>query len=287
MEMETGMDKEAADRQNSGNRAANPGDVRHTEAAEATRKPAIELRGLEVYYGRGRAVHGVDLDVAGRQVTAFIGPSGCGKSTILRCLNRMNDLIRGCRVRGTIKIHGADIYDRRTDVMELRKRTAMVFQKPNPFPKSVYENVAYPLRIHGMRGRTNIQDKVEMSLRMAGLWDEVKDRLHASALSLSGGQQQRLCIARAIAIDPDVLLMDEPCSALDPISTKIIEGLIGELSRSMTVVVVTHNMHQAMRVADQTAFFFMGNLVEVGPTDRMFSKPIHSQTLAYVTGQFG
>lgn len=252
-----------------------------------TRRPAIQMRGVEVYYGRGRAVHGVNLDVHSRQVTAFIGPSGCGKSTILRCLNRMNDLIRGCKVCGTIQIHGTDIYDRRTDVMQLRKRTGMVFQKPNPFPKTIFENVAYPLRIHGVRGRAHIADKVDQSLRMAGLWDEVKDRLHTSAMALSGGQQQRLCIARAIAIDPDVLLMDEPCSALDPIATKTIESLIGDLSRSMTIVVVTHNMHQAMRVAHQTAFFFMGNLVESGPTDRIFHNPIQSQTLAYVTGQFG
>ncbi len=251
------------------------------------RRPAIQMRGVEVYYGKGRAVHGVDLDVNSRQVTAFIGPSGCGKSTILRCMNRMNDLIRGCRVRGSIQIHGADIYDRRTDVMELRKRTGMVFQKPNPFPKTIFENVAYPLRIHGIRGRTQVADKVHQSLRMAGLWDEVKDRLHTSALALSGGQQQRLCIARAIAIDPDVLLMDEPCSALDPIATKTIEGLISDLSRTLTVVVVTHNMHQAMRVAHQTAFFFMGNLVESGPTDRIFNNPTQPQTLAYVTGQFG
>ena len=251
------------------------------------KRQAIEINNLEVFYGKGRAVHGVNLEIAHGEVTAFIGPSGCGKSTILRCLNRMNDLIRHCQVRGSIKIHGADIYDRRTDVMELRKRTGMVFQKPNPFPKSIYENVAYPLRIHGVRGKALIADKVEKSLRAAGLWEEVKDRLHISALSLSGGQQQRLCIARAIAVDPDVLLMDEPCSALDPIATKTIESLINELSKTITIVIVTHNMHQAVRVAHQTAFFYMGNLIEAGPTDKMFHNPDHQQTMAYVTGQFG
>ncbi len=251
------------------------------------KRQAIEIKNLEVFYGKGRAVHGVNLQIAHGEVTAFIGPSGCGKSTILRCFNRMNDLIRHCHVSGSIKIHGADIYDRRVDVMELRKRTGMVFQKPNPFPKSIFENVAYPLRIHGIRGKTLIADKVEKSLRSAGLWEEVKDRLHISALSLSGGQQQRLCIARAIAVDPAVLLMDEPCSALDPIATKTIESLINELSKTITIVIVTHNMHQAVRVAHQTAFFYMGNLIEVGATDKIFHNPEHQQTLAYVTGQFG
>ncbi len=251
------------------------------------KRHAIDIKNLEVFYGKGRAVHGVNLQIAHGEVTAFIGPSGCGKSTILRCLNRMNDLIKHCQVRGSIKIHGADIYDRRTDVMELRKRTGMVFQKPNPFPKSIFDNVAYPLRIHGVRGKAVIAEKVEKSLRSAGLWEEVKDRLHVSALSLSGGQQQRLCIARAIAADPEVLLMDEPCSALDPIATKTVESLINELSKTITIVVVTHNMHQAVRVAHQTAFFYMGNLIEAGPTDKMFHNPEHQQTLAYVTGQFG
>ncbi|MHB1768072.1 MAG: phosphate ABC transporter ATP-binding protein PstB [Phycisphaerae bacterium] len=254
---------------------------------QQVKRQAIEIKNLEVFYGKGRAVHGVNLQIAHGEVTAFIGPSGCGKSTILRCFNRMNDLIRHCQVRGSIKIHGADIYDRRTDVMELRKRAGMVFQKPNPFPKSIYENVAYPLRIHGVRGKVIIAEKVEKSLRSAGLWEEVKDRLHISALSLSGGQQQRLCIARAIAADPEVLLMDEPCSALDPIATKTIESLINELSKTITIVIVTHNMHQAVRVAHQTAFFYMGNLIEVGPTDKIFHNPEHQQTLAYVTGQFG
>ena len=254
---------------------------------QKVKRQAIDIKNLEVFYGKGRAVHGVNLQIAHGEVTAFIGPSGCGKSTILRCFNRMNDLIRHCQVRGSIKIHGADIYDRRTDVMELRKRAGMVFQKPNPFPKSIYENVAYPLRIHGVRGKAIIAEKVEKSLRSAGLWEEVKDRLHISALSLSGGQQQRLCIARAIAADPEVLLMDEPCSALDPIATKTIESLINELSKTITIVIVTHNMHQAVRVAHQTAFFYMGNLIEVGPTDKIFHNPEHQQTLAYVTGQFG
>ena len=256
-------------------------------AGKQNARSAIEVENLNVHYGKGHAVHDLCLTINHGEVTAFIGPSGCGKSTILRCFNRMNDLVRNCQVRGSIKIHGADIYDRRTDVMELRKRTGMVFQKPNPFPKSIFENVAYPLRIHGVGGKSVIGQKVEKSLRSAGLWDEVKDRLHASALSLSGGQQQRLCIARAIAADPDVLLMDEPCSALDPIATKTIESLINELSKSITIVIVTHNMHQAVRVAHQTAFFYMGRLIESGPTDKLFHKPDHQQTLAYVTGQFG
>ena len=262
------------------------GTVPVTTSATAARQ-AVEVQNLEVFYGQHRAVHNVNLKINHREVTAFIGPSGCGKSTILRCFNRMNDLVKHCRVQGSVKIHGTDIYARGTDVMELRKRTGMVFQKPNPFPKSIHENVAYPLRIHGVRGKAVIAEKVEKSLRLAGLWDEVKDRLHASALSLSGGQQQRLCIARAIAVDPDVLLMDEPCSALDPIATKTIENLINELSKTITIVVVTHNMHQAVRVAHQTAFFYMGNLVETGPTDKIFHNPVQHQTLAYVTGQFG
>lgn len=248
---------------------------------------AIDIKNLEVFYGKTRAVHDVNLQIRHGEVTAFIGPSGCGKSTILRCFNRMNDLVRHCRVQGSVKIHGAEIYARGTDVMELRKRTGMVFQKPNPFPKSIHENVAYPLRIHGVRGKALIAEKVEKSLRLAGLWEEVKDRLHASAMALSGGQQQRLCIARAIAVDPEVLLMDEPCSALDPIATKTIEALINDLCKTITIVIVTHNMHQAVRVAHQTAFFYMGNLVEAGATDKMFHNPEHQQTLAYVTGQFG
>ena len=270
-----------------GAHGANPPRMIPVAPDQQVKRQAIEIKNLEVFYGKGRAVHGVNLQIAHGEVTAFIGPSGCGKSTILRCFNRMNDLIRHCQVRGSIKIHGADIYDRRTDVMELRKRAGMVFQKPNPFPKSIYENVAYPLRIHGVRGKAIIAEKVEKSLRSAGLWEEVKDRLHISALSLSGGQQQRLCIARAIAADPEVLLMDEPCSALDPIATKTIESLINELSKTITIVIVTHNMHQAVRVAHQTAFFYMGNLIEVGPTDKIFHNPEHQQTLAYVTGQFG
>ena len=267
--------------------AANPPRLIPVTAPPEIRRQAIDMQNLEVFYGKTRAVHGVNLQIAHGEVTAFIGPSGCGKSTILRCFNRMNDLIPACKVRGKINIHGADIYDRRTDVMELRKRTGMVFQKPNPFPKSIYENVAYPLRIHGVRGKAITADKVEKSLHAAGLWAEVKDRLHVSALALSGGQQQRLCIARAIAVDPEVLLMDEPCSALDPIATKTIESLINDLSKTITIVIVTHNMHQAVRVAHQTAFFYMGSLIETGPTDKIFHNPVHQQTLAYVTGQFG
>ena len=267
-----------------------PAPAAKTIPITAPAKPAayaIEMENLEVFYGKQRAVHGVNLRVRRNEVTAFIGPSGCGKTTILRCLNRMNDLIPHCQVRGSIKIHGADVYSRRTDVMELRKRTGMVFQKANPFPRSIFENVAYPLRIHGVRGKHVLAAKVEQALRAAGLWEEVKDRLHVSGAALSGGQQQRLCIARALAADPDVLLMDEPCSALDPIATKGIEALIHQLCQTITIVIVTHNMHQAVRVAHQTAFFYMGSLIESGPTDKIFNTPDHPQTLAYVTGQFG
>ena len=276
-----------ADNHVSGHRSASAAGSGSMSAETRAARHAIEIQGLNVHYGKGHAVHDLNLNITHGEVTAFIGPSGCGKSTILRCFNRMNDLVSGCQVRGSIKIHGANIYDRRTNVMELRRRTGMVFQKPNRFPKSIFDNVAYPLRIHGIRGKAVIKERVEKSLRSAGLWDEVKDRLNTSALSLSGGQQQRLCIARAIAAEPDVLLMDEPCSALDPIATKTVEKLINDLSKTITIVIVTHNMHQAVRVAHQTAFFYMGRLVEAGPTDKLFHKPDHQQTLAYVTGQFG
>ncbi|HTV48591.1 MAG TPA: phosphate ABC transporter ATP-binding protein PstB [Phycisphaerae bacterium] len=257
------------------------------QAAPSKKSYAVEVQNLEVFYGKSRAVHGVSLGIAEREVTAFIGPSGCGKSTILRCFNRLNDLVKHCHIRGSVQIYGNEVYDRKTDVIDLRKRTGMVFQKPNPFPKSIYDNVAYPLRIHGVKKKAIVDETVERSLRSAGLWNEVKDRLHSSAMNLSGGQQQRLCIARAIAADPQVLLMDEPCSALDPIATGVVETLINELSKQVTIVIVTHNMHQASRVAHQTAFFYLGNLVEFAPTDKIFHNPDNKQTEAYVTGQFG
>jgi phosphate transport system ATP-binding protein len=249
--------------------------------------PAVEVRKLDLFYGSHRALHGIDLTIAEKEVTAFIGPSGCGKSTLLRCINRMNDLVDNCRIEGSIRIHGREIYAPRVDVISLRKRIGMVFQKPNPFPKSIFENVVYSLRLDGIRKRGVLEAAAEKSLIGAGLWEEVKDRLHGSALALSGGQQQRLCIARAIAAEPEVLLMDEPCSALDPIATHKIEELMGTLRKQVTIVIVTHNMHQAARVADTTAFFYLGKLIEAGPTDRLFSRPVHKQTEDYVTGRFG
>jgi phosphate transport system ATP-binding protein len=248
---------------------------------------AIEVDRLDLWYGPARALFDVSLRIPERQVTAFIGPSGCGKSTFLRCLNRLNDLIPGVRISGTVRIHGEDIYAPGIDVIALRKRTGMVFQKSNPFPKSIYENTIYGLRIDGQNRRSVLDEAVERSLTAAGLWDEVKDRLKESAMNLSGGQQQRLCIARAIATDPEVLLMDEPCSALDPIATAKIETLITELRESYTVVIVTHNMHQATRVSDHTAFFYLGKLIEFGPTKKIFQKPDVKQTEDYVTGRFG
>ncbi|MGC8552786.1 MAG: phosphate ABC transporter ATP-binding protein PstB [Phycisphaerae bacterium] len=248
---------------------------------------AVEVRNLNVFYGSHHAVHDISMDIPAKKVTAFIGPSGCGKSTILRCFNRLNDLVPNCRIEGSVKIHGEPIYGSRLDVISLRKRTGMVFQKANPFPKSIYENVVYSLRIEGVNRRSSLDQVVEESLISAGLWDEVKDRLHASALALSGGQQQRLCIARAIAGKPEVLLMDEPCSALDPIGTNKIEQLMDGLSHKVSIVIVTHNMHQAARVADMTAFFYMGRLIEYGDTDRIFQNPENKQTEDYVTGRFG
>lgn len=248
---------------------------------------AVEVEKLNLWYGPAQALFDVGMQIPERQVTAFIGPSGCGKSTFLRCLNRLNDLIPGVRIRGTVRIHGEDIYAPGVDVIALRKRTGMVFQKSNPFPKSIYENVIYGLRIDGQNRRSALDEAVEKSLIAAGLWEEVKDRLQDSAMNLSGGQQQRLCIARAIATEPEVLLMDEPCSALDPIATAKIEALILELREKYTVVIVTHNMHQATRVSDYTAFFYLGNLVEFGPTKKIFQKPDKKQTEDYVTGRFG
>ena len=253
----------------------------------AASAPFIQIEGVSLYYGATKALKDVTLNLGEKVVTAFIGPSGCGKSTLLRCLNRMNDLIDNVRIDGSIRIGGHDIYDRDVDVIELRKRVGMVFQKSNPFPKSVYENVAYGLRLHGIRAKVELDNRVEESLRAAALWDEVKDRLHSSALGLSGGQQQRLCIARAIAIKPEVILMDEPASALDPIATSRVEELILDLKKDFTIVIVTHNMQQAARISDQTAFFYIGELVEVGPTSKIFTNPVQKRTEDYVTGRFG
>ena len=247
----------------------------------------IEIEGLRLFYGASLALKGITMSLREKQVTAFIGPSGCGKSTLLRCLNRMNDLIDTARIEGSIRIGGENIYGENIDVMELRRRVGMVFQRSNPFPKSIYENVAYGLRLQGMKSRTDLDAVVEQSLRGAALWDEVKDRLHTNALGLSGGQQQRLCIARAIAIRPEVLLMDEPASALDPIATAKIEELIFELKRDFTIVIVTHNMQQAARISDETAFFYLGELIEFDATHKLFTNPGKRQTEDYVTGRFG
>ena len=247
----------------------------------------ISTDNLNLYYGDKRALHDVNLIIPEKKVSAFIGPSGCGKSTLLRCFNRMNDLVDGCRIEGGIDIDGNNIYDKNVDVSELRRRVGMVFQKPNPFPKTIYENVAYGLRLQGVKSRRTIDEVVEKSLRGAALWDEVKDRLHESALGMSGGQQQRLVIARAIAIEPEVLLLDEPASALDPISTLKIEELISDLKDRYTIVIVTHNMQQAARVSDYTAFMYMGELIEFDDTDKIFTNPTKKQTEDYITGRYG
>ncbi len=255
--------------------------------APATRA-LIEIDDVDFCYGAAQALQDITLNIDERKVTAFIGPSGCGKSTLLRCLNRMNDLIDGARVTsGQIRIDGVDINDPRVDVIELRKRVGMVFQKSNPFPKSIYENITYGLRIQGVTSKPRLDEVVEKSLRGAALWDEVKDRLHQSALGLSGGQQQRLCIARAIAVEPEIILMDEPCSALDPIATAKVEELIHELKSRFTIVIVTHNMQQAARVSDKTAFFYLGRLIEYAETRTIFMNPSNPQTEAYVSGRFG
>ncbi|MBM3616603.1 MAG: phosphate ABC transporter ATP-binding protein [Alphaproteobacteria bacterium] len=248
----------------------------------------IEARKVQVYYGATHAIKDVDVDIADRAVTAFIGPSGCGKSTFLRCLNRMNDTIAICRVEGQILLEGEDIYDRRVDPVQLRAKVGMVFQKPNPFPKSIYDNVAYGPRIHGLtRNKAELDQIVEDCLRKAALWNEVKDRLSAPGTGLSGGQQQRLCIARAIATQPEVLLMDEPCSALDPIATAQVEELIDELRHQFSVVIVTHSMQQAARVSQHTAFFHLGHLVEFGETGQIFTNPKDPRTESYITGRIG
>jgi phosphate transport system ATP-binding protein len=257
------------------------GDFTSTDARMA-------CRDVDVYYGDKHAIRGVSLDIGKNEVVSMIGPSGCGKSTFLRCLNRMNDTIPGCRVTGSILLDGTDIYDRKLDVVPLRAQVGMVFQKPNPFPKSIYENVAYGPRIHGLTNdKAELDELVETSLRKAGLWEEVKDRLDQPGTSLSGGQQQRLCIARTIAVSPEVILMDEPCSALDPIATARIEELIDELRENYSIAIVTHSMQQAARVSQRTAYFHLGDLVEVGETDDIFTNPRHKLTEDYITGRFG
>ena len=273
------------------------GAVSLSEGSPDHQEVVLEAQDLAVYYGNFRAVRGVDLSLRRGRITAFIGPSGCGKSTVLRCFNRMNDLIPGARIEGRVSYHGIDLYGPDADAGEVRRRIGMVFQKPNPFPKSIYENVAFGLRVNGRPKKSELDDVVEKSLRGAALWDEVKDRLKASALGLSGGQQQRLCIARAMAIEPEVVLMDEPCSALDPIATARIEDLMQEIKQQYTIIIVTHNMQQAARVSDYTAFFTTevnsqsdrrtGVLVEYDRTEKMFSRPSDERTEAYVTGRFG
>jgi len=247
----------------------------------------IVTRNLDLWYGQKQALRSINLEVPANHVTALIGPSGCGKSTYLRSLNRMNDLIDDVRIAGSVKIDDVDIYDRAVDVVELRKRVGMIFQKSNPFPKSIYENVAYGPKINGIRDKARLDEIVESTLQRAAIWDEVKDDLKKSALALSGGQQQRLCIARALAVDPEVLLMDEPASALDPIATAKIEELIYELKSNYTIVIVTHNMQQAARASDFTAFFYLGELIEFGETKKMFTSPEKKQTEEYITGRFG
>lgn len=248
---------------------------------------AVTVTDLDLYYGETRALHEINMVIPEKQVTAFIGPSGCGKSTLLRCFNRLNDLIDVCRIDGEILLNDRDIYAENVDVAELRREVGIVFQKPNPFPKSIYENVAYGLRIQGVNKRRQLDETVEWALKGAALWDEVKDRLNDSAFSLSGGQQQRLVIARAIAVQPKCILLDEPCSALDPISTLKIEELIAELKSQYTIIMVTHNMQQAARVSDYTAFMYMGELIEFGDTDQIFTKPRLKKTEDYITGRYG
>lgn len=248
---------------------------------------AIQVPGLDLFYGEKQALFDVKMNIPKQRVTAFIGPSGCGKSTLLRTFNRMNDLVDGCRIEGEVNLDGTNIYRKGEDVADLRRRVGMVFQKPNPFPKSIYENVVYGLRIQGVNQKRVLDETVEWALKSAALWDEVKDRLHESALGLSGGQQQRLVIARTVAVQPEVLLLDEPCSALDPISTLKVEELIYELKSKYTIVIVTHNMQQAARVSDYTAFMYMGKLIEYGDTDTLFTNPDKKQTEDYITGRYG
>ncbi len=262
-------------------------EVRVPRTSTGSGNRAIELKNVNLSYGDNHVLHDISLDMEGGKVTAFIGPSGCGKSTLLRCLNRMNDLIEGTVITGTVKVKGQDLYAPGIDVIDVRRRIGMVFQKSNPFPKSIYENVVYGLRIAGVRDKATLDEAAERSLTGAALWNEVKDRLHTSGLSLSGGQQQRLCIARAIAVEPEILLMDEPCSALDPIATLKIEELIYSLKDRYTMVIVTHNLQQAARISDRTAFFWLGRLVEYGSTSDIFTKPREKLTEDYITGRFG
>jgi len=262
----------------SGNGATTVGDEQDIE---------IQIRDACLFYGKKQALYNINMDIGRHEVTAFIGPSGCGKSTLLRCLNRLNDLVDGVKVTGSIKIDGRETIDPTLDVTELRKRVGMVFQKPNPFPKTIYENVAYGPRILGVSNKARLDEIVERSLRGSALWEEAKDRLHDNALGLSGGQHQRLCIARTIAVEPQIVLMDEPCSALDPIATTKIEELIHELKQNYTIVIVTHNMQQAARVSDYTAFMYLGRLIEFGKTDKLFTTPEKQETEDYITGRFG
>ncbi len=257
----------------------------HEKVQEET--PVLEIDRFNLWYGTKQALHGISMPIPHNQVTALVGPSGCGKSTLLRSVNRLNDLVQSVRITGDMRLNGDSIYDPRMDVIDLRKRMGMVFQKPNPFPMSIYENVVYSLRIDGERNRGVLDEVCELSLRGAALWEEVKDRLHETALGLSGGQQQRLCIARAIAAEPEVLLLDEPCSALDPIATGKVEDLIQELRGRYSVLMVTHNMQQASRTSDYTAFMYLGRLIEYGPTSDIFTKPVLRETESYVTGRFG
>lgn len=247
----------------------------------------IQVKDLSLYYGEKKALNEISMQIPANKVTALIGPSGCGKSTFLRCINRMNDLIPSVKITGEMLVEGVDIYDKNVDVVNIRKKIGMVFQKSNPFPKSIYENVAYGPRINGLKDKTQLDEIVEISLRQAAIWDELKDRLDDSALGLSGGQQQRLCIARTLAVSPDIILMDEPASALDPISTSKIEELVHELKEQYTIIIVTHNMQQAARTSDHTAFFYMGELIEMGKTNAIFTKPEKKQTEDYITGRFG
>jgi phosphate transport system ATP-binding protein len=278
----------AGDPVNVGERAVVDREDRQTVGEIIVADPRMSCRNVDVYYGDKHAIKNVNLDIGKNQVISMIGPSGCGKSTFLRCLNRMNDTIDGCRVTGEITLDGQDIYDKRLDVVPLRARVGMVFQKPNPFPKSIFENVAYGPKIHGIAAVNGALDEiVETSLKKAGLWDEVKDRMDQPGTGLSGGQQQRLCIARAIAVNPEVVLMDEPCSALDPIATAKIEELIDELREQYTIAIVTHSMQQAARVSQRTAYFHLGDLIEVGTTDQIFTNPRHKLTEDYITGRFG
>lgn len=258
-----------------------------SQKQQKNNKAAISIENVNFYYGENKALDNITLDIPSYQITAFIGPSGCGKSTLIRCINRMNDLVDVARIEGSIQFNGKDINDKDVDVINLRRKIGMVFQKSNPFPKSIYENIAYGLRIVGVRDKDYLDHTVEQSLRNAALWDEVQDRLHASALGLSGGQQQRLCIARAIAIEPEIILMDEPCSALDPIATAKIEELMLELKKNYTIVIVTHSMQQAGRVSDKTAFLWLGKLIEYDKTDKIFTNPAQKLTEEYITGRFG